>query len=621
MLARSAPVPLIIDTDMGFDVDDVGAVCAAHALEQSGEARILAIVHDTGYAKGIGAVSAINHFYGRDDIELGAWKGQFGKYGDQNQNKYVSDLINYYAGPVTHYDQVPHCAETYRKVLAAQPDNSVKIASIGMTTCLSDLMSSSADKYSNLDGPALVGKKVKEIVWMDGMYNFGCAEALNSAWLGPDEDCHGSAANAVNNVPSNVKQIFSGVGGNIISGGRLSTCAGDENPCRKAFMNWAGYGNGRSSWDPLATVMAVRGAANTKLRETDSSGDMSVDGEGREYWNSGDKPQTHVATAASDGDIVRMLDDLYCQPVGPTPGPSPSPSPSPGHYYPDVDGMVGVGTTADSGAGPAMTGYGGGDYKAAWDGNVNTFYDYSNSDGGYTQAKMANPAVIGHIEFYPRSGFLERHIGGKFIGITTSGEQVTLASIGSTPAGGWNGLRVTSSQQFIVVRYESPSDGYGNIAEVKLYTAASPSHNYPDVDGMVGIDTTADSGAGPAMSGFGGGDYKAAWDGDVETFYDYSESDGGYSKATLSTPAVVGHIEFYPRSGFPERHIGGKFVGITGSGEQVTLVSISSSPQSGWNSLSVSSSQKLSAVKYVSPAGGYGNIAEIKVYAPSSVLI
>ena len=37
-------------------------------------------VHNVGYARAIGAVSVINHFYGRDDIALGAFKGQFGDY-------------------------------------------------------------------------------------------------------------------------------------------------------------------------------------------------------------------------------------------------------------------------------------------------------------------------------------------------------------------------------------------------------------------------------------------------------------------------------------------------------------------------------------------------------------
>lgn len=31
-LVKADPVKLIIDTDMGFDVDDVGALCVANAL-------------------------------------------------------------------------------------------------------------------------------------------------------------------------------------------------------------------------------------------------------------------------------------------------------------------------------------------------------------------------------------------------------------------------------------------------------------------------------------------------------------------------------------------------------------------------------------------------------------
>merc|ERR1712137_1015972 len=260
----------------------------------------------------------------------------------------------------------------------------------------------------------------------------------------------------------------------------------------------------------------------------------------------------------------------------------------------------------------------GGDYKAAWDGNVNSFYDYSQSDGGWTMAMISTPSVIGHIEFYPRSGFLERHVGGKFIGITTSGTQVTLATISATPGNGWS---VSSGLTMSAVRYESPAGGYGNIAEIKLYTASSPGHYFPDVDGMVGVDTRADSGADPAMSGFGGGDYKAAWDGDINSFYDYSERDGGWTRATLATAAIIGHIEFYPRSDFLERYVGGKFIGITSAGDQVTLATVTSTPKSSWNGLLVGSGETITAIEYESPAGGYGNIAEIKAYTTSPTLV
>ena len=47
---------LIIDTDMSIDVDDVGMLCAAHALVDLGEARILSVLHDSHAVYGIGTI-------------------------------------------------------------------------------------------------------------------------------------------------------------------------------------------------------------------------------------------------------------------------------------------------------------------------------------------------------------------------------------------------------------------------------------------------------------------------------------------------------------------------------------------------------------------------------------
>ena len=35
-------------------------------------------MHNVGYPKAVGAVSVINHYFGRDNITLGAFKGNFG---------------------------------------------------------------------------------------------------------------------------------------------------------------------------------------------------------------------------------------------------------------------------------------------------------------------------------------------------------------------------------------------------------------------------------------------------------------------------------------------------------------------------------------------------------------
>ena len=74
-IALASKVKLIVDTDAGFDVDDVGAIAVANALQDAGECEIVAVSHTNGFDKGIGAVSTLMHWYGRDDVPLGAYKG------------------------------------------------------------------------------------------------------------------------------------------------------------------------------------------------------------------------------------------------------------------------------------------------------------------------------------------------------------------------------------------------------------------------------------------------------------------------------------------------------------------------------------------------------------------
>merc|ERR1711957_389751 len=137
-----------------------------------------------------------------------------------------------------------------------------------------------------------------------------------------------------------------------------------------------------------------------------------------------------------------------------------------------VDGMRIVETGETSGAGPATTQYGGGDYSMAWDGDVHTFYDFSQSDGAWTQAKLQEQVRVGHIEFVPRSGFLDRNVGGRFVGIGVDGSESELATISSTPSQGWNGLVVSITDTVASVKYVSPNGGWGNIAEIKVFTSS-----------------------------------------------------------------------------------------------------------------------------------------------------
>lgn len=319
---QAEPVKLIIDTDAGFDVDDIGALAVGNALQDNGEADIIAVGHTNGFVKGIGAVSSVMDFYGRNSVPLGAYKGPWAQNpnaGKGTADRYVSDLVDNYPSPVKNSTQTPTAVSNYRRVLASQPDNSVHIASIGITTNMRDLIQSKPDNYSVLSGFDLVKAKVKMIVWMDMMYNFGCAQHDTDDWLGPDTDCRGSAQAAVMGWPSTVKQIFSPVGGDVLHGDWLTGCAGTGNPVRQAFEDWLGPNNGRSSWDPIAVLIAVRGASGVHCKEVGQGGHNVVDVTGKETWVDG--TSSNQSRIEYDGPVQSSiqfeLNELLCKPPGP----------------------------------------------------------------------------------------------------------------------------------------------------------------------------------------------------------------------------------------------------------------------------------------------------------------
>jgi len=67
-------VRLILDTDIGCDCDDAGAMAVMNALADFGECEILAVTHCTSREDGAGCIDAINTYYGRGNIPVGTLK-------------------------------------------------------------------------------------------------------------------------------------------------------------------------------------------------------------------------------------------------------------------------------------------------------------------------------------------------------------------------------------------------------------------------------------------------------------------------------------------------------------------------------------------------------------------
>lgn len=165
------PVPLIFDTDIGNDVDDVLALGMIHALQSRGECELLAVTITKDHEQAAAFTDAVNTFYGRGDIPIGVCRsgvtpaaGRFNGLAIQKdgaRHRYPHDLSG---------KDAPHAVDVLRRVLADQQDGSVVIAQVGFSTNLASLLSSKPDGHSPLSGMELVRKKVRLLSIMAGAF-------------------------------------------------------------------------------------------------------------------------------------------------------------------------------------------------------------------------------------------------------------------------------------------------------------------------------------------------------------------------------------------------------------------------------------------------------------------
>ena len=75
--AKNSDIPivnLILDTDMGPDYDDVGAMTLMYALADSGQVNILATLSSNKDEQAIPCIEVINEYFKRSNIPVGAPK-------------------------------------------------------------------------------------------------------------------------------------------------------------------------------------------------------------------------------------------------------------------------------------------------------------------------------------------------------------------------------------------------------------------------------------------------------------------------------------------------------------------------------------------------------------------
>jgi purine nucleosidase len=167
-----ASTPLIFDTDIGNDVDDVLALGMIHALQSRGECELVAVTITKDHPLAAAFTDAVNTFYGRGNVPIGVCRSgvtpESGKFNflaaekDDGQLRYEHDLMS--------GQDAPDAVVVLRRTLAAADDHSVVIAQVGFSTNLAALLTSPPDDISPLTGKQLVEQKVRLLSIMAGAF-------------------------------------------------------------------------------------------------------------------------------------------------------------------------------------------------------------------------------------------------------------------------------------------------------------------------------------------------------------------------------------------------------------------------------------------------------------------
>ena len=258
-------VPLVIyDTDIGSSADDLFALEMLYRYEDEGRCRLLGVMVDREGERNAAFADVMNTYFGHGDVPVGLVRDGIKEPKVWIDYAHVAGTKDGVGQPmfrhsIADYSSLPDGWRLYRRLLAAQPDHSVSIVSVGFVTCLAQLLQSAPDSYSSLSGVELVRQKVKCIYLQGGVFSeaeepdFNFAQSLTFAktffqkW--PQEvDMVFSPMEAGRDVEYTPEQVIADVSWT------------DAHPIKQVYMQ-CDCNTGQRMWDVMPVVQAVEGDA------------------------------------------------------------------------------------------------------------------------------------------------------------------------------------------------------------------------------------------------------------------------------------------------------------------------------------------------------------------------
>jgi hypothetical protein len=291
----TAAVPIILDTDLDSDVDDVFDIKAALVYHLEGMADLLGIAVTTSHDKGPGVARAVTEFYGDATIPVSSY-APIGAFKPTSTALLYADL----------YDDFPHTGiglgatvtdtvTAYRTWLAAS-SGGVRIIMTGFAKGIRAALQSTGDGISALNGNDLFDAKVERIYAVAGLYpSDGGSAEFNFAQNATDWNW----LQANSPVPITWVGIELGNAVNTIGGTYMTDRLGADDITRAALTGWDAQHGGsltRIPWGVVGVHAAVEG--NDRYRLTPVAGANAINtSTGRNTFTPGAGTEQYLAIA------------------------------------------------------------------------------------------------------------------------------------------------------------------------------------------------------------------------------------------------------------------------------------------------------------------------------------
>ncbi|WP_114748184.1 nucleoside hydrolase [Pleomorphovibrio marinus] len=295
---------VIFDTDMGSDCDDVGALALLHHYADQDKVEILGCVYSSGRIPyGAAVVQAINEYYDRGDIPVGA--NQDPEVGDPVDKMHAEKLAKDRAAfghRIVHNKDAEDQTSLNRKLIAQAADSSVLYITVGHTKGLYDLLVSQPDEFSPLDGKALIQQKLKAWVALGALGAYNEKGHFVRDWNFYFNNTSTYTAYLVEHFPA--AAYFVDAGSKVMTGKSLIPTP-PGNIVRTAYRDWLWnveektLEDQRPSWDLATVFFAVEGLGS--FLEFAPAGHLEFDVEKGSKWNTELEKKNHYYVRQREG--------------------------------------------------------------------------------------------------------------------------------------------------------------------------------------------------------------------------------------------------------------------------------------------------------------------------------